>query len=96
MSRREYNVSMIVKGLMINKVIIDPHYQEKHADTVNDEIILELVKTLNGSEAEPDTIDESFSYFVSDGIEYQGKAYKLVWLLADHQIYIGVVNAYRR
>mgnify|MGYP001615830698 CR=1 FL=1 len=95
MSRREYNVSMIVKGLMINKVIIDPHYQEKHADTVNDEIILELVKTLNGSEAEPDTIDESFSYFVSDGIEYQGKAYKLVWLLEDHQIYIGVVNAYR-
>ena len=50
-SRREYSVNMKVNGLMINKVIIDPHYEEKHADTVNDEIILELVKTLNGSEA---------------------------------------------
>ncbi len=96
MSRREYSVSMMVNGLMISKVIISPHYQEKHADTVNDEIILELVKTLDGSEAEPDTTDESFLYFVKDGIEYQGKTYKLIWLLEDHQIYIGVVNAYRR
>ena len=95
-NRREYNVSMMINGQIINKVIIDPHYEVKHASTVTDEIILELVRTLNGSEVQPDALDESFSYFVSDGIEYQGKAYKLIWLLEDHQIYIGVINAYRR
>ena len=96
MSRREYSVNVVVNGLVINKVIIDPHFEEKHAKTINDEIILELVKTLNKVEVEPDDIDGRFSYFVSDRIQYQGKTYKLIWLLEDHQIYIGVINAYRR
>lgn len=29
-------------------------------------------------------------------IDLNGKLYKLVWLLEDDQIYIGVVNAHRR
>jgi hypothetical protein len=95
-SRREYDITIFVNGQMISKVIIDPHYELKHSESINDEIILALVKALNGTEAEPETTDESFSYFVNDGIEYQGKTYKLVWLMEDHQIYIGVVNAYRR
>jgi hypothetical protein len=45
MSRREYNISITVNEVLISKVIIDPHYEEKHAESINDEIILELVKT---------------------------------------------------
>jgi len=77
-------------------VIIDPHYEEKHADSVSDEIILELVKTLDGQEIEADDEDPPFTYFTTDKIELNGKSYKLIWLLEDEQIYIGVVNAYRR
>lgn len=29
-------------------------------------------------------------------MKYQGKRYKLVWLLEKDKMYIGVVNAYRR
>ncbi len=94
--RRDYEVSIVVNDVLINKVIIDSHYERKHADSVTDEIILELVKTLDGQEAEPNSTEDPFTYFVNDAIEYKGKTYKLIWLLEDRQIYIGVVNAYRR
>ncbi|MEN0057722.1 MAG: hypothetical protein AAGB31_02715, partial [Bdellovibrio sp.] len=75
---------------------IDPHYEEKHAESISDEIILNLVKELDGREFEPDDEDPPYTYFVADKMELNGKLYKLVWLLEEGQIYIGVVNAYRR
>jgi hypothetical protein len=45
---------------------------------------------------DPDDEKYPYSYFVTDKIEYQGKLYKLIWLLEEHEIYIGVINAYRR
>lgn len=96
MSRREYKINITVNEILIERVIIDPHYQEKHAESINDKIILELVKTLDGKIFEADDEKFPFSYFVTDRIEYEGKLYKLIWLLEDHEIYIGVINAYRR
>lgn len=48
MKRREYSVSIMVNRVQTNKVIVDPHYEEKHAESISDEFILELVKTLDG------------------------------------------------
>ena len=96
MSRREYKTSITVNEILVDKIIIDPHYEEKHSESINDEIILELVKTLDGKIFEADDEKEPYSYFVTDRIEYEGKLYKLIWLLEDHEIYIGVINAYRR
>ena len=96
MSRREYSINITVNNIMITKVIIDPHYEEKHAESINDQIILELVKFLDGKIFEPDDEKGPYSYFVTDKIELENKQYKLIWLLEDHEIYIGVINAYRR
>ncbi len=96
MSRREYGISIVVNRRQISKIIIDPHYEEKHADSITDQIIIELVKTLDGQVVLPDEESPPYSYFTTDKIEFDGKFYKLVWLLEDEQIYIGVVNAYRR
>jgi hypothetical protein len=96
MSRREYSINITVNDVLIKKVIIDPHYEEKHAESINDEIVLELVKTLDGKIFEPDDEKAPYSYFVTDKIKVNDKLYKLVWLLEDHEIYIGVINAYRR
>lgn len=96
MSRREYKVNITVNEVSIKNVIIDPHYEEKHAESINDEIILELVRTLDGKMFEADDEKSPYSYFVTDRIENKGKLYKLIWLLEDHEIYIGVINAYRR
>ncbi len=96
MGRREYSVSIVVNKRRISKVIIDPHFESKHANSITDEIIIELVKSLDGEVVVPDDVDLPYSYFTTDKIELNGKFYRLIWLLEDEQIYIGVVNAYRR
>lgn len=96
MDRREYSTVLIVNDIIITKVIIDPHYEEKHSSVIDDNIILCLVKTLDNEMHEPDDIDGPYEYFVKDKIELAGKYYKLIWLLEDNELYVGVVNAYRR
>ncbi len=96
MKRREYDIQIIVNGHKVCKVVIDPHYEVKHSATVNDQVILRLVSQLDGRYFEPDDAEPPYLYFVTDGIVLDGKRYKLVWLLEDDKLYIGVVNAHRR
>jgi hypothetical protein len=97
MSRRIYPIDMEINERRLKSVVIDPHYEEKHSDSVDDQIILQLVGLLNGKIFKPLSTDEDgFSYFVNDHLEVLGKFYKLIWLLHDDEIFIGVVNAYRR
>lgn len=95
MQRREYPVKLTVNGRKIERVIIDPHFELKHSD-VSDEVILALVKKLDGGQYEPDDSNDVFEYYVADQLELKGKKYKLIWLLEQNELYIGVVNAYRR
>src|SRR4051812_12141192 len=96
MNRREYPASLVINGHSIHKVVIDSHYEGKHSDSITDEVILELVKKLSGQSFEPDDVDGKYQYFVTDHLVLKGKTYKLIWLLEDDEIYIGVVNCYRR
>ncbi len=95
-SRRTYPVTLVVNDRLIHQVIIDPHYEEKHSESVTDEIILALVVKLDGRTFDSDDQDEEFEYFKTDPIEYDGKNYRLIWLLKDDCMFIGVINAYRR
>lgn len=96
--KREQRIHKIdpitVNGINIVQVIIDSHYEEKHKSYMSDELILKLVKELDGREELPETKTDRYSYFATL-IEFEGKKYRLIWLLEDHAIYIGVVNAYR-
>jgi hypothetical protein len=83
-----------VNKIFVSKVIIDSHYEEKHKDHITDELILELVKKLDGRTQPPDMTDEEFSYFTT-WIEFNQKQYRLIWLIEEGEIYIGVVNAFR-
>lgn len=92
-----YSILLTINGRQISRVAIDPHYEERHRDSINDDLILDLVKTLDGAEQLPTSVDdEGFEYYVTDKILLRGKRYKLVWLLHEKEIYVGIVNAYRR
>ena len=95
MNRREYPFPVTVNGLKIETVIIDPHYEEKHSSSINDELILKLVQTLDGEFH--DFVDEKspFKFFVKNEIEVGDKLFKMIWLLEENQLYVGVVNAFR-
>ena len=86
----------MVNDRPINEVIIDPHYEEKHSESISDEVILALVRKLDGRIFDPDDMDDEFQYFKTEPIELDGKNYRLVWLLKENSLFIGVVNAFRR
>lgn len=71
-------------------------YEIKHHDSIDDQLIIALVTKLDGGRFEPVAVDGGFEYFVEDRILHEGRFYKLVWLLEENEIYVGVVNAYRR
>ena len=96
MSRREYALRLQINEIQITKVVIDSHYEDNHAESINDEIVLKLVALLDGGEYESNDEDPPFEYFVTDGLILDNKKFKLIWLLEQDQIYVGVVNAYRR
>jgi len=83
-----------VNGIKIVQVVIDSHFEKKHSDHMSDALVLMLVKELDGRRELPDTKTGRYAYFATL-IELDQKQYRLIWLLEDHAIYVGVVNAYR-
>lgn len=94
-NRREYLHSMFVNGIEITKIIIDPHYELKHSEVINDELIIKLVETLEGNFYEFIDEKDNFMYFVTNEILIDNKKYKLIWLMEKNKKYIGVINAFR-
>lgn len=93
--QQEYPIkTIVINGIEISKVIIDDHYKEKHKDYMSDTLILKLVQKLNGRKELPESVVDKFSYFATL-VEYGSKQYRLVWLLEEDAIYVGIVNAYR-
>lgn len=93
--QQRYDIDPItVNGIEIVQVVIDQHYQEKHSDHMDDELVLRLVKELDGRKEVPETVTDNYSYFATL-VEVDDKQYRLIWLLEDNAIYIGIVNAYR-
>ena len=65
MSRRTYKIAPItVNEEIYTEVVIDSHYELKHSEQINDELILSLVLLLDGAEELPEDTKEPFNYYV--------------------------------
>ncbi len=95
MTRREYVCRLTINSRQIIKVVIDPHYEIKHSESINDEVVLKLVQLLDGGTFPVAGTKESFQFFVTEKLKLDAKFYKLIWHLEDNEMYVGVVNAYR-
>ena len=73
MKRREYDIRIKVNGRQIHQVIIDTHYEKKHAGSIDDRLILQLVRQLYGRMFEPDGQDGPYVYFVTDDMLLKDK-----------------------
>ena len=93
--QRVYKIqAILVNDIKVNKVVIDPHYEKKHAAAINDSLILALVRELNRRQEVAESKLGKYAYFATL-IEHKGKQYRLIWLMEDGSIYVGVVNVYR-
>lgn len=46
--RREYLLRLTINGRLTNKVLIDDHYELRHSNEINDGVIIDLIRLLNG------------------------------------------------
>lgn len=96
MNRREYKINLLINRRRITKAVIDPHYEVRHKDSITDKIILDLLLKLDNRLFSPVKTHDGFEYYVEDKVKHKGNLYKLVWLLQDDEVFIGVLNCYRR
>ena len=93
--RRSYPIRPIqVNDRKIVQVVIDTHYEKRHSKAMSDELILKLVAQLDGRKELPEANKGPYAFFATL-LEHNSKQYRLIWLLEEDAIYIGVVNAYR-
>ena len=93
--RPEYPLTITINGRNLNRVVIDQHYRLKHGQSMNDEIILDLVKTLDGKKFPPEKIQGEYEYFTAEPVYRHEKPYRVVLVLCLTDDYLGVVNAFR-
>lgn len=92
--RRVYKISsMLVNEKKITTLVIDSHV-DKHADHINDRIIVKAVAKLDRGLYVPVSQKDSFEYFATE-VFLEGCWYRLVWLIEEECFYIGVITLYR-
>jgi hypothetical protein len=90
--RREYQVFITLNKRRFDRVVIDPHYEKNHPD-ITDQLILELLKLLDGTESEPADEADGFIYLARE-VYWQGKSYRIV-LTCCAESFLGVINTFR-
>jgi hypothetical protein len=78
-----------------NEVWIDPHYEEKHGDSVTDQLILSLLSRLSEKPWASQSDAKGFHFFEVD-VDFKSKFYRLIIVVPPDGSYLGVRNAYRR
>ena len=93
--RTEHVVSIMINERRLNRIVIDQHYLTKHADSMNDELILDLVKSIDGGFYDVESEDSLFQYLVAEPVFNMKRPYRLVMVIALYSDYLGIVNAFR-
>ena len=92
---RRYVVDIVFNGARFSEVWIDPHYEIKHKKSINDELILSLVKRIDLIPLSKERQNDSFEYFEMN-VEMNDKMYRLIIVVPQDKSYLGVINAYRK
>ena len=86
-----------MNGAWFHDVLIDEHVFERHSNSINETLVLELVSLLHLQDFVPEDVDDrGFQYFVNNELILAGKLYRMVWLLPPDKNYLGVRTAFRR
>lgn len=92
---RRYSIDLRVNGKNFKEVWIDPYYELKHKDSVDDQLILNLVQAFDGWLISLSAAVSGFEFYEAEG-NYEGKAYRVILVIPADGSYLGVRNAYRR
>jgi len=69
--------------------------RQKHAESIDDQLILTLVKELDGRTFPIEEVHGEFQYFTVQRVVSADKPYRMVLLICMTDDYLGVINAFR-
>lgn len=92
--RKEFDVTITFNGKRRRPLVIDSHFRKKHPD-VTYEIIIALVKSVDGSIYEPQEVVDGWSYYAINGVSHKNAPYRLVLVTRQGESFLGVINAFR-
>ena len=92
---RIYKVPVGFNETVFSEVWIDPHYEQKHGESVNDELILELLTQLGHQPQIAQDELRGFQFYEVD-LSLHRRSYRLILVVPKDKSYLGVRNAYRR
>jgi hypothetical protein len=84
-----------INGRPLSRVIIDQHYKEKHAESINDQLILSLIQRIDGNKFQIEEEDGPLQYFRAHTVNSESKWFRLVLLISTESDFLGVINTYR-
>lgn len=92
---RRHALTIFFRNHLFSEVWIDPHYEEKHSESINDELILILAQKIHAWSQKLSAESAGFKFYEADG-QYKGRFYRIVIVEPADKKYLGVRNAYRR
>lgn len=92
--RVEYKLRITINERVIHRVIIDPHYRQKHTD-LDDSKILHLVKSLDGLIFPIEARRGDFEYFKVEPVYLESLPYRVILVMCIVDDFLGVINAFR-
>lgn len=81
-----------VNGKTVSRIVVDEHCR-KHRD-ITDDVIIDLVRLLDGVEQLPDDVKPPYEYYATL-VLLKEKQYRIVWLLEERLLYLGIITIYR-
>jgi hypothetical protein len=92
---RVYAIDLVINDTSFSEVWIDPHYEENHKESINDQLILNLLELINHRIISAKAESKGFQFFEVD-VQVRYKVYRLILVIPPDNSYLGVRNAYRR
>lgn len=92
---RKYDLDLVFNDTSFGEIWIDPHYETKHSGSINDLLILEILRSINDTQIEPNARITGFQFYELDAL-FKEKSYRLILVVPISLTYLGVRNAYRR
>ncbi len=92
--RNIYSVDITVNERTITSVEISQHYKEKHAESIDDALIIKLTEMLDKGNYPVDSFKGEFKFY-KVFLSFKNRRYKLIWTLEDDKLYIGILTAHR-
>jgi hypothetical protein len=93
--RTEHPLKLVLNGRKLSRIIIDQHYKEKHSESINDDLIINLVKTLDGETFPVESRKGEFEFLKVEPVIWDEKPHRVVLVLSITDDFVGVINAFR-